>query len=101
MAAPAVPRRQDFYILTVTGQTLALSEQAAAVLKVLGSGALTTTSWTSFAAGITSATATGTFAQVTATAEAPGTTVGLGPGFQPGLLVVVDYVPASELPTDQ
>jgi hypothetical protein len=100
MAAPSVPHSLQTYVLTATGQTLTLREQAAQVA-VQGQGALTATTFTSFQGGVTSATGTGTFAQFTGTAETPSETVGLGPGFEPGFLVVVDYVPASELPTDE
>lgn len=100
MAAVAVPHKNQPFVLTATGQTLTLNEQAAQV-SVLAQGSLNSTSFTSFNAGVTSATGTGTYAQFTGTAESPSQTVGLGPGYEPGFWVVVDYVPASEIPTDE
>lgn len=97
MAAPSVPHSLQAFVLTATSQTLTLREQAAQVSGVQVVGVTTT----SFNGGITSATGTGTFAQFTGTAETPSKTVGLGPGYLPGSLVIVDYVPASILPTDE
>ena len=100
MASVAVPHKEQTFVLTATGQTLTLHEEAAQVaVKVLG--VLNATTVTSFNGGVTSATGTGTYAQFTGTAETPSQTVGLGPGYQPNFFVVVDFVPVSELPTDE
>lgn len=101
MAKVSVPTRPQNFILTATGQTLTLREQAAALASVLANGALTATTFTGIIGGVTSATGTGTFAQFTGTAESPSQTVGLGPGFEPGMFVSVEYVPVTELPTDE
>ena len=101
MAAVSVPTRNQQFILTATAQTLTLREQAAAVSQVLANGALTATTFTGIIGGVTSATGTGVFAQFTGTAESPATTLGLGPGYEPGFFVSVEYVPVSVLPTDE